>query len=88
MHSVATFKPCDVTTLQVQHWITSGEPSPSVAVDASVLKAFMDKFVSLRGAPVATLSTTDELELIGREVRTGRLDSKRTERNEHSVPHQ
>lgn len=60
---------CDV---QVKHWITSGELSPSVAVDTTVLTAFMSEFESLRGYPVATLATTDELYLIGREVRTAR----------------
>lgn len=55
--------------MQVEHWITSGKPSRSAPVDATVLSAFITKFASLRGDPVATLATTDELELIGREVR-------------------
>lgn len=58
-----------VRHFQVDYWITSGEPSPFAMVDTTVLHAFMTKFASLRGDPVATLSTTDQLALIDHEVR-------------------
>lgn len=57
------------TQLQVEQWITSGKPSPSAPVDATALSDFMNQFASLRGDPVATIATTDKLELIDREVR-------------------
>lgn len=63
MHPVAC-------ALQVEHWITSGKPSPSALVNAMALNDFMSKFASLRGDPVATLATADQLEMIDHKVRT------------------
>lgn len=56
--------------LQVQHWTRSGKRSPSALVDTTLFLDFVNKFASLRGDPVATLATADELELISSKVRS------------------